>query len=119
MKQSSLFKIGNSQVAIQVNADVLLALKPMWNHSKISELRKVQSKIEIVCVYLQRFEVNSDYFDPILTVIITKKLPSMFCLKVLINMPEEECEISKLLHEISKELPSRERYDILNCGKSN
>ena len=119
MKQSSLFKIGNSQVAIQVNADVLLALKPMWNHSKISELRKVQSKIEIVCVYLQRFEVNSDYFDPILIAIITKKLPSMFCLKVLINMPEEKWEISKLLHEISKELPSRERYDILNCGKSN
>ena len=79
-------RFGDTQVVIQSNVDVLLALHQVSRSSNITEFRKIYDKVEIVSRNLQCSEVHEEHFGPMLIAVLMKKLPCDFCLQVSRNM---------------------------------
>ena len=75
-------RFGDPQVVIQSNIDILLALHPVSSSSNINELRKIYNKIDTISRNLQRFEVHTGHFGPLLIAVLMRKLPSDFRLQV-------------------------------------
>ena len=78
-------RFGDSQVVIQSNIDVLLALHPVSSSSNITDFRKIYDKVETVSRNL-RFEVHAEQFGPILIAVLLKKLSNDLRLQVSRNM---------------------------------
>ena len=77
---------GDSQVAIQSNIDVLLALHPVSSSSNITDLHKIYDKVEPVSRNVQGFEVHAEQFGPTLIAVLLKKLSNDLRLQVSRNM---------------------------------
>ena len=60
-------RFGDPQVVIQSNIDILLALN-------ITDFRTIYDKVETVSRNIQRFEVHTEHFGPILIDVLMKKI---------------------------------------------
>ena len=67
-------RFGDPQVVIQSNIDILLALHPVSSSSNITDFRTIYDKVETVSRNIQRFEVHTEHFGPILIDALMKKI---------------------------------------------
>ena len=67
-------RFGDPQVVIQSNIDILLVLHPVSSSSNITDFRTIYDKVETVSRNIQRFEVHTEHFGPILIDVLMKKI---------------------------------------------